>query len=413
MKKTRKDNKGRVLRLGEYQRHDKTYEYRYTDPFGKRRGIYADTLQELRKEEDKLLRDQLDGLDIYSGGEATVNFLFDRYIKMKTNLRNSTLANYKYMYKKFVRDSFGKKKIVEVKYSDVLQFYNHLITDCGLKIETVDNVHSTLHPAFQLAVRDNIIRRNPTDGVMATIKKGRTRVKTTRHALTLEQQRTFMNYVAESPFFCDWLPLFTVMLGTGCRVGELVGLRWEDLDFENKLISINHSLTYYPQDGEDKKRTCSFAVSLPKTEAGIRTIPMLPQVENALIDQKKQNSFDGRVSETIDGMTDFIFLTGNNRVITPRQINDVIKRIVKACNEAEAKKAADENREAVVVPHFSNHYLRHTFCTRFCESEPNVKVVQSVMGHANISTTLDIYTDVTENKKSEAMMKLAMEVDVF
>jgi len=413
MRKARKDNKGRALRVGEYQRYDKTYEYRYTDPFGKRRAIYALTLMDLRKEEDKLLRDQLDGLDVYKGGEATVYFLFDRYIKMKTNLRPTTMANYKYMYNKFVRGSFGKKKIVEVKYSDVLQFYNHLVTECGLKIETVDNVHSTLHPAFQLAVRDSLIRKNPTDGVMATLKKGRTKLNTTRHALTLEQQRTFMNYIAESPFFCEWLSLFTVMLGTGCRVGELVGLRWQDLDFDKKIISINHSLTYYPQDGEEKKRTCVFAVSLPKTEAGIRTIPMLPQVEEALLEQKKQNALEGRVSETIDGMTDFIFLTGNNRVITPRQINDVIKRIIKACNEAEAEKAAKENREPVVVPNFSNHHLRHTFCTRFCESEPNAKVVQAVMGHANISTTLDIYADVTESKKTEAMMNLAMAVDIF
>lgn len=412
MKKARKDNKGRALRVGEYQRYDRTYEYRYTDPFGKQRGIYADTLQELRKKEELLLKDQLDGLDIYSDGNATVNFLFDRYIKMKTNLRPSTLANYKYMYNKFVRDSFGKKKIIEVKYSDVLQFYNHLVNDCGLKLETLDNVHTTLHPAFQLAVRDNVIRKNPTDGVIATMKKGRSRVKTTRHALTLEQQRSFMNYIAESPFFCQWLPLFTVLLGTGMRVGEMVGLRWEDLDFKNKMISVNHSLTYYPQDGS-LTRACAFRVSLPKTEAGIRSIPMFPQVEAAFLEIKKQNQEEGMVSETIDGMTDFIFLTANNRVITPRQINDVIERITKACNEAEAVKAKSEEREAVVVPHFSCHHLRHTFCTRFCETETNVKVIQAIMGHANIATTMDIYTDVNEAKKTEAMLNLAMSVDVF
>lgn len=412
MRKARKDNKGRALRKGEYQRYNKDYEYRYTDPFGKKRAIYAETLQELRKKEDLLFRDQLDGLDIYSDGNATVNFLFDRYIKMKTNLRPSTLANYKYMYNKFVRNTLGKKRIVDVKYSDVLQFYNYLIEEGGLKVETVDNVHTTLHPAFQLAVRDNVIRKNPTDGVMATIKKGRNRVKTTRHALTLEQQRTFMNYIADSPFFVQWLPLFTVLLGTGCRVGEMVGLRWQDVDFKNRMISINHSLTYYPQDGTDT-RTCVFRVSLPKTEAGIRTIPMFPQVESALKEIKKQNEEEGLVSETIDEMTDFIFLTSNNRVITPRQINDVIDRIVKACNEAEEEKAKEEIREPVIIPHFSCHHLRHTFCTRFCETETNVKVIQAIMGHANISTTMDIYTDVTEAKKSEAMMNLAMSVDVF
>ena len=144
MKKARKDNKGRALRVGEHQRYDRTYEYRYTDPFGKQRGIYADTLQELRKKEELLLKDQLDGLDIYSDGNATVNFLFDRYIKMKTNLRPSTLANYKYMYNKFVRDSFGKKKIIEVKYSDVLQFYQHLLKEKEMQAVITDTLAAFL-----------------------------------------------------------------------------------------------------------------------------------------------------------------------------------------------------------------------------------------------------------------------------
>lgn len=105
------------------------------------------------------------------------------------------------MYDRFIRDGFGKKKIGEVKYSDELQFYYDLLHNKGLQINTLDNIHTVLHPTFQLAVRDGIIRNNPTDGVMAEINKKTGNKKGIRHALTLEQQRAFMDYIAQSPVF--------------------------------------------------------------------------------------------------------------------------------------------------------------------------------------------------------------------
>ena len=113
------------------------------------------------------LEDQMDGLDIYVAGKATVNFVFDRYMSLKSNLKPTTRSNYLYMYDRFIRDTFGKRNIAEIKYSDVVQFYNHLIEKQELQINTLETVHTLLHPTFQLAVRDDIIRKNPTDGVMA------------------------------------------------------------------------------------------------------------------------------------------------------------------------------------------------------------------------------------------------------
>ena len=413
MKKARKDDKGRALKQGEYQRYDRSYEYRYKDPFNKRKCIYAPTLMELREQEKELMRDQLDGLDVYAKGMATVNMLYERYIRTKVNLRPTTLAAYAFTYDRYVRDLLGKKRIGEVKYSDILYFYNYLMKERNLKAETVDKVHTLLHPMFTLAVRDNIIRKNPTDGAMATIKQGRTCVKTTRHALTKEQQRCFLEYVAGNPFFVKWLPLFTVLLGTGCRVGEVTGLRWEDIDLKKKMISINHNLVRYSKKDPDEGGTMVTGISLPKTEAGIRTIPMFPQVEEAFMtlwEEHKENMIE---TETIDGMNNFIFVRDDGTVLSSQAINDVIKRVIKFYNEEEKRNAKAEKREPVLLPDFSCHHLRHTFCTRFCETEKNVKVVQSVMGHADITTTLDIYTDVTESVKTEAMLNLAASVDVF
>ena len=333
MAKTRKDLRGRTLQKGEMQRSsDKRYAYSYTDPLGRRKYIYANDLATLREKEKELMRNQLDGLDIYVAGKATLNFVFDRYMSTKSNLRQTTKSNYSYMYDRFVRETFGQKHIADIKYSDVLQFYQYLLEKQELQINTLDTIHTLLHPTFQLAVRDDIIRKNPTDGVMAELKKRPGNQTGVRHALTLEQQRAFMNHIANHPIYHHWWPLFTVLLGTGCRIGEALGLRWEDVDFDNNIISINHSLVYYPI-GES--RTSTLHVSKPKTEAGIRTIPMLDAVRDAFEMLEEEQRENGRVEVTIDGMSGFIFSNRYGNVPNPQSVNRAIKRIVSDYNVQE------------------------------------------------------------------------------
>lgn len=227
MAKTRKDERGRALRKGEVQRaSDKRYMYTYTDPLGRRKSIYAQDLATLREKEKQLMKDQLDGLDLYVAGKATINDTYDRYISTKYDLRATTRSNYDYMYNRFVRHTFGKKKIAGTKYSDVLQFYCYLLKKEKLSLGTLDSVHTLLHPTFQLAVRDEIIRKNPSDGVMKEVSKKTDKTRGVRHALTREQQRAFMDYISNHPVYYHWWPLFTVLLGTGCRIGEALGLRW-------------------------------------------------------------------------------------------------------------------------------------------------------------------------------------------
>ena len=411
MAKTRKDLRGRSLRKGEVQRaSDKRYMYTYTDPLGRRKFIYANDLTQLREKEEKLLKDQLDGLDIYVAGKATLNETFDRYISTKYNLRESTRSSYLYTYDHYVRDTFGLKRIAEIKYSDVLQFYYHLLNQQGISLGTLDSVHCLLHPTFQLALRDEIIRKNPTDGVMKEISRESGKNRGVRHALTIEQQRCFMEYIVNHPIYYHWWPMFTILLGTGCRIGEALGLRWQDLDFKKRVISINHSLVYYPANGSNK---CVLRVSLPKTDAGIRTIPMLDIVKDAfemLYEEQKENGFN---ETEIDGMTGFIFCNRFGSVPNPQTVNHTIKRIANNYNADEVVRAKKEQRDPIILPNFSCHHLRHTFCTRLCENETNLKVIQSIMGHKNIETTLDIYAEATEKKKQESFENLAAKLDIF
>lgn len=411
MAKVRKDLRGRSLRKGEVQRSsDKRYMYTYTDPMGRRKFIYANDLAELREKEAKLMKDQLDGLDLYVAGKASVNDTFDRYMSTKYNLRESTKSSYLYTYDHYVRDTFGKKRIADIKYSDVLQFYYYLLNEVKISLGTLDTVHCLLHPTFQLAVRDEIIRNNPTDGVMKEISRESGKNRGIRHALTVEQQRAFMEYIANHPIYYHWWPMFTVLLGTGCRIGEALGLRWQDLDYDKRTISINHSLSYYQKPESNKS---VLRISKPKTEAGIRTIPMLDIVKDAfemLYEEQLENGFN---ESEIDGMSGFIFCNRFGTVPNPQTVNHTIKRIANSYNADEVVRAKKERRGPIILPNFSCHHLRHTFCTRLCENETNLKVIQSIMGHRNIETTMDIYAEATEEKKQESFENLAAKLDIF
>ena len=411
MAKVRKDLRGRSLRKGEVQRSsDKRYMYTYTDPMGRRKFIYANDLAELREKEAKLMKDQLDGLDLYVAGKASVNDTFDRYMSTKYNLRESTKSSYLYTYDHYVRDTFGKKRIADIKYSDVLQFYYYLLNEVKIALGTLDTVHCLLHPTFQLAVRDEIIRNNPTDGVMKEISRESSKNRGIRHALTVEQQRAFMEYIANHPIYYHWWPMFTVLLGTGCRIGEALGLRWQDLDYDRRTISINHSLSYYQKPESNKS---VLRISKPKTEAGIRTIPMLDVVKDSfemLYEEQLENGFN---ETEIDGMSGFIFCNRFGTVPNPQTVNHTIKRIANSYNADEVVRAKKERRNPIILPNFSCHHLRHTFCTRLCENETNLKVIQSIMGHRNIETTMDIYAEATEEKKQESFENLAAKLDIF
>lgn len=402
----RKDKKGRALREGEHYRQvDGRYMYTYLDARKRRRFIYATDLMKLREREDELKRDQLDGIDNYVRGHVTVNEAFDRYITVKSNLRVTTKTNYEIMYNAHVRKGFGEKLIGDVKFSDVKQFYQRLVEEDKIKPNTVRTIHCCLYPTFQMAVRDDIIRKNPCHDAYNEMSAEVGKNKGVRNALTIPQQKAFMEFIDGHPIFDHWHPVFTVLLGTGCRCGEFIGLRWQDIDMEKRMISINHGIVRAKKSRYNKRERMT--VSRPKTEAGIRTIPMLDQVYEAFDRVYKEQCETGFNETVIDGMSGFIFKNELGNVLSEQNINAAIRRITEAYNMKEEVDAARQKREPLLLPHFSCHYLRHTFCTRFCENENNLKVIQSVMGHKSIKTTMEVYAECTNEKKIEAMQNLS------
>lgn len=412
----RRDTKNRLLGKGEYQKSDGRYMYRYVDSKGNKRFVYSWTLTQtdrppkgkhsekcLRELEKEIAKDLQDEIDSFKARKMTLNAFYEDYIEQKQELKTSTRTNYKYMYKKYVWDSIGRRKLPEIKYSDIKKFYNHLIREVGFKPNSMETIHTILHPIFATAVRDGYIRVNPTDGVMAEIKKSNDWEKPKRHALSVQEQEAFVEFIKTHDVYNHWMPLFTVLLGTGCRVGEIVGLTWDDCDFKNGIININHSLIYRPDEFTGKS---GFYISTPKTKAGEREIPMFEAVRKALLNERLRQMQEGFNQTVIDGYSGFIFSNRFNGVLSPHNINRAIERITRDYNVAESELAARQNREPLLLPHFSVHNLRHTFCTRMCENETNIKVIQEIMGHSDISTTMDVYNEATRDKKKESFAGL-------
>ncbi len=401
MKESRKDTRGRVLREGESQRKDGSYEYKYRGADGRRHSVYAATLKELREKRKQAEKDVEDGI-LHVKQNIVLNDVFDIYFSGKKELKESTLSNYKYMYDKYVRVKFGKQRINLIRYSDVRKFYNHLIDDLKFKPNSLETIHSLLHPTFTLAVRDGYIRSNPSDGLMGDIKKSHCWEKPQRHALTEAEQEAFVRFVSMSPIYSHWMPLFTFLLGTGCRIGETIGLRWVDCDFENNEIFINHNVIYRFRENDG----CRFRITTPKTTAGNRVVPMLSEVKEALLREREEQKYLKLKSPVVDGYSHFVFLNRENNLHNPMTINRAIKRIIRDHNREEVKRAETENRQPFLIRDFSVHNLRHTFCTRFCENETNLKVIQDIMGHSDISTTMNIYAEATAEKKRNAFVNL-------
>ena len=399
----RKDKDRIVLRTGEGQRPNGTYEYRWTDKTGKRRRVYAKTLEELREKEKEIERDKSDGIKA-EARYVTVNELFELWKQIKRGLKDNTFQNYQYMYNTFVRPEFGKKRISTLKKTDVKRFYNYLADERGLQASTIDSIHTVLHQVLDMAVDDSYIRNNPSNNVLKELKQSHVFKTEKRKALTRPQQDLLLDFLQRNHTYNHWYPIFAVMLGTGLRVGEATGLRWCDIDLEKGMVDVNHTLVYYCHRHEVEKNGCYFNVNTPKTETSTRQVPMMDFVKEAFLNEKDyQEELGVECKATVDGYTDFIFVNRFGNVQHQGTLNKAIRRIIRDCNDEVLLKGEDN---PVLLPHFSCHTLRHTFTTRMCEAGVNIKVIQDTLGHADIATTLNIYADVTKELKQTEFIGL-------
>ena len=381
MAERRKDSKNRVLRNGESQRKDGTYMYRYTDVRGKRVCVYARTLEDLRVKEQTIQKELNDGID-YAAGEIIVLDLLKRYIATKTGVRYNTKVGYQFVLNLVSKESFGCLKIRDIKPSDAKQWFIKLYQD-GRRYSTITSVRGVLRPAFEMAVEDDIIRRNPFSFQITDVVPNDSK---TRQAISGEVKERFLTFIRESRHYSQYYDEIIILLGTGMRVSELYGLTRADLDFEARRIKVERQLT--------RTRHCEYYVEKPKTASGERYIPMTDEVYRAFqnaVQRRKQP----KVELLIDGHTGFLFLDKDGKPKVAMHLEHVMKRIVDRYNDAHEDK----------LPSITPHALRHTFCTEMANSGIDLKSLQYLMGHSDAGVTLNVYTHASYEAAENAMRK--------
>lgn len=390
MKEIRQDKKGERLFKGERERTDGRYEYRYTDIVGQRHCIYAHRLNQLRKEEAKIAYHEHTRI-LYGLNELTLNDMCDVWIASKQDLRPNTLTGYQRTYDIYVRNGLGKKNLEEITTADVKFFYSTLKDSRSLSTETICRIQNIVFQIFQYAMDSEIILKNPATHATKEMKRNHPKHTSLRPALTETQANILTDFIKETEDIARWYPIVYVLIHTGLRLGEFISLRWCDVDLDKGYVDVNHSISYYASNG--KKGTFHISEGT-KTVAGNRRIPIGKDVVEAfMIEKEYQIKNEIICHSNIDGYTDFVFVNRFGKVYSQRDLNVAISRIVERYN---LSPVLDGKGEEVLFPHLTCHCFRHTFAVILCERNVNVKVAQMLLGHKDISTTMDIYMRVSE-----------------
>lgn len=394
--KTVKNSAGNkvALRTGESLRKDGMLIYRYTTEDGERKTITASTIEKLREKEKEIVEDGVRGVRADTKN-VTLDAAFKEWRELKRSITDNTMANYVWLYDQFIKSRFGRQKLSSITNGDIRKFYNSLYDDRGLSMSTISNVHIVINHILVYAVEQRYIDRNPAVNTLKDLSRAHSDEGEKHKALTIPEQKRFIEFLRSSSTYKRWYPIFAVMLGTGLRVGEAAGLRWVDVDIEKGIVDANHAIKFYKEIGSNKTK---FTAGAPKTKAGVRTIPMVDYVREAFIEQKAYLEKTGvKCNVVINGYTDFIFLNRNGAPYHQAGLNSTLKRIIRDANY----EAIDRGDGTPLLPYFTCHSLRTTFCTRLIEAGVNIRVVMELMGHKSIQTTMDIYTTVNPDWMSQ------------
>ncbi|MDO4548263.1 MAG: site-specific integrase [Clostridia bacterium] len=379
----RKDNKGRTLKTGESQRKDGRYQYRYTDASGKRHTIYDVDLTQLRAKVDEVQKYISQGLD-YAAGRINVVELLERYIELKQGVREATKELYAYVLNLAQKEDFCAREIAGIRVSDAKKWLIELSKQ-GRSYSTIRSIKAVVRPAFQMAVDEDALIKNPFCFKLADIITNDAKHRT---ALTPQQQEALMSFVKEDEVCRKYYDEIVLLLGTGLRASELCGLTVKDLDFEQGRIRVERQLLV--------KGKGEYHVSPPKTEHGVRFIPMTPDVKRSL-ESILTNRKNPKAEMLIDGCAGFILL---GRSGCPKVYKQLQKDILTV------KTRYDKAYPDSPMPKLTPHVFRHTFCTNMANAGMDAKTLQYLMGHSNVSITLNVYTHIGFDQAAKQMAKI-------
>ena len=396
MSEVRRDNKGRKLFNGESQRKDGKYEYKYQDAWGKRKTVYSWKLTPADrvpagKRDDISLREKIKQIQknlnsniTPDGGNFTVLELVEKYISQKTGVRHNTRSNYNFVVNVIKKEDFGQKRIDKIKVSDAKEWLIKMQQIDGRGYSSIHTIRGVVRPAFQMAVDDDLLVKNPFEFQLNTVVVNDS---VTREAITRQQERDFLEFVKNDKHFCKYYDGIYILFKTGLRISEFVGLTKKNLDFENSRIIVDHQL--------QRNRDMKYIIEDTKTESGERMVPMTPEVKEAF-QRILANRKNPKVEPMVDGYSGFLFLDKNGRPMVALHWEKYFQHIREKYNKI----------YRVQMPKVTPHVCRHTFCSNMAKSGMNPKTLQYIMGHSDISVTLNVYTHLNYADAEEEMQKV-------
>ena len=396
MSEKRRDNRGRVLRFGESQRQDGRYAFKYKDNDGSVKFVYSWRLDKndrtpagkkrelsLREKEKQIEHDLFDHI-VSNGGNYTVLELVKKYVSLKTGVRHNTEANYNFVINIIAKADFGKLRIDKVHLSDAKGWLIKLQKE-GRGYSTIHSVRGVLRPAFQMAVDDDLIRKNPFNFELASVIVNDS---VTREAITKKQEREFLSFIQADEHFSRYYDGIYILFHTGLRISEFCGLTIGDIDFREMRINVDHQL--------QRKRDMTYVVEPTKTISGTRMVPMTKEVADCFR-RILAKRIKPKVEPMIDGYTGFLFLDKNEMPMVALHWEKYFKHILDKYNSI----------YKVQLPKITPHVCRHTFCSNMAKSGMNPKTLQYIMGHSDISVTLNTYSHVGFEDAKEELSRVA------
>ena len=394
MKSGRKDHKNRVLREGESQEKEGRYRYTYYEN-GKQKCFYSWKLEAndklpVGKKECIALRVQIEEMKKrqllygkYSESSYTVLELVERYVALKTGVRKSTRAGYKTVMNVLKKDEFGGRKISDIRISDaklwLIQMQNN-----GRGYSSIHTIRGVLRPAFQMAVDDDVLLKNPFEFQLATVIINNS---IRREAITKKQERDFLKFVKEDSHFSKYYEGIYILFKTGMRISEFCGLTIHDIDMEERTIDINHQL--------QRLSDMEYVIEQTKTNSGKRVLPMTPEVYECfktILKKRKAPKKEPMIGKYVG----FLYLDKNGMPMVALHWQKYFEHICAKYNSI----------YKVQMPKITPHVCRHTYCTNMALAGMNPKTLQYLMGHSEIGVTLDVYTHVSFEDARDELAKM-------
>ena len=382
-----KSLRGKECGKGICQRKDGLYSARFVSSEGKRQVKCFSSLPEARNWlDDAKYADKHE--NIFVPPDMTVDVWFEFWIEnIVGDLAPNTLRNYRERYKQNIQPIIGKMFLSDVKPMHCKKVL--LSMDADYAGSTIRQAYITMGTMFKAAKMNDLIAKHPMDGVWFTKP---VRATDDIKFLTRDEQRVFLETAKRSRNYNQ----YALILETGLRTGEMIGLTWDAIDFQNRTLTVNKTLEY-------RHKQHFWRAGPPKTQQSYRTIPLTDQayeilkgIWNSRPERKESPTLD-KTLEYIDRRTgvssrlvmcDLVFI--NWRTGESAKNSSYDTHLYKLCDEAGIEK-------------FCMHALRHTYATRAIECGVQPKVLQKLLGHASIKTTMDRYVHVTSESLDQAV----------